>query len=258
MCPQSVKVLPYSQFVDTSFFWVKSHVSTKCQSVALQPVCGHIFLSQGSCIHKVWMWCPTDTMWTHIPEARVLCPQSVIWCPADTLWTHLPAARVLCPQSVMWCPTETLRTHLPESRVLCPQSVNVMSYRHLVDTSSWVKSPVSTKCECDVQQTLCGHTLPKQWSCVHKVSMWCPTYTFVDTSSRGKGHVSSVNAMFYRHFEDTSSHAKGHVSTNCQYDSLQTLCGHIFPRKGPCVHKVSDGWPVDTSWTRTTCIVPIG
>jgi hypothetical protein len=217
MCPQSVKVLPYSQFVDTSF-WVKGPVSTKCECDvlqtlcghtfprqgscvhkvsydalqircghifppqgscvhkvscdALQRLCGHIFLSQGSCVHKVWMWCPTDTLWTHLPESRVLCPQSVnvmsnrhfvdtpcrsngpvsTKCQCDALhtplWTHLPEARVMCPVS-MRCSTDILRTHLPTPRVTCPQIVNMIPYRHFVDISSREKGPVFTKCQMD-------------------------------------------------------------------------------------------------------------
>ena len=239
MCPQSVKVLPYSQFVDTSF-WVEGPVSTKCECDVLQTLCGHtfsrqgscvhkvsydalqircghIFPRQGSCVHKVSMWCPTDTLWIHLPETRVLCPK----CQCDGLQTpcgYIFRSQRSCIHKVsMWCPTDTLWTHLPESRVLCPQSVNVMPYRHFVETSSWVKGPVSTKCQCDALQTPCGHIFLSQESCVNKVWMWCPTDTLWTHLAEAMVLCpQSVNVMPYIH-----------------------LCGHIFPRQGSCVHSVN-------------------
>ena len=168
------------------------------------------------CVHKVSKCCTTASMWTYHPESRVLWPWSV----------------------------NVMSRHFVEvsSRRMGPVSTkyHMMYYRHLVDTSSRDKGPVSTKYQCDALQTLYRHIFPRQGSCVHKVSMWCPTASLWTHLPESRVlYPQSGYVMPYRHFIDTSSRSKGHLSIKCQYDALQTLRGQIFPRQGSCVHKVS-------------------
>jgi hypothetical protein len=248
MCPQSVKVLPYSQFVDTSF-WVKGPVSTKCECDVLQTLCGHTFPRQGSCVHKVSKCCPTASLWTHLSESRVMCPQSVKVLPysqfVDTsFWVKSPVSTKCHMMPCRYVVDTSSRRKGPVST-----KCHVMPYRDFADTSSWVKGPVSTKCECDVLQTPCGHIFLSQESCVHKVWMWCPTDTLWTHLAEAMVLCpQSVNVMPYIHLCGHIFPRQGSC-VQCQCDVLQTFWGHIFPRQGSRVHKLSIWFLTDTLWT---------